>query len=77
MKTVDIYTDDNPVSILFMVNGNEEQMTLLPSDYYQPIGQTVALKEGKNTLSFSLEVGIDDVRLNRIEVIKVKNKVKY
>lgn len=77
VKTVDIYTDDNPVSILFMVNGNEEQMTLLPSDYYQPIGQTVALKEGKNTLSFSLEVGIDDVRLNRIEVIKVKNKVKY
>lgn len=69
VKSQDIYTDDNPVSILFTLNGDAEKLTLMPSDYYQPLGKTVELKKGKNKLDFSLEVGIDDVTLNRIEVI--------
>ncbi|WP_438838813.1 family 43 glycosylhydrolase [Streptococcus pluranimalium] len=70
VKTLDIYTDDNPVSVLFEINDKEEQLTLMPSDYYQPVGKTVELKKGRNKIDFSLEVGIDDVYLNRIEVIK-------
>ncbi len=68
-KTVDNYTPDNLVPVLMTVDGEPYSTLLPPSDNYSPLYQKVSLKKGEHIVTISSEVGVDEIAINRLEVI--------
>lgn len=71
VKTVDNSVPNNKFGAELTINAQRHRLEVVPADYYQPIGITLPLKKGQNTIQFNLEVGLDEVRVSRIELVPV------
>lgn len=72
VKVLDVYFEDNGVSLNITLDDSKEIIKpVLSSEYYQPIAINTDLDIGNHKLKIKSEVGVDTISLEKIELIKV------